>query len=193
MSGTAAKRWTLQEFLDWEERQEHRHEFVDGDIRMITGGTKGHAGIARNILFALYGRLRGSPCLPFGSDLRVTIPSYGNVRYPDVTVDCGRQDPDAQEASKPVVVFEVLSKSTAWYDQTRKFRDYEACPDILHYVCVSQSEVRVSVWLRDGDGRLVAQDDITDLTATLDLPAIRVDLALADIYEGLAPILEPQA
>ena len=150
MSGTAAKRWTLQEFLDWEERQEHRHEFVDGDIRMMTGGTKGHAGIARNILFALYGRLRGSPCLPYGSDLRVTIPTVGNVRYPDVTVDCGHQDPDAQEAAKPV-------------------------------------------WLRDAHGRLVPQEDITDLSATLDLPAIGVDLALADIYEGVAPISEPQA
>ncbi|MEE2953364.1 MAG: Uma2 family endonuclease [Pseudomonadota bacterium] len=193
MSGTAAKRWTLQEFLDWEERQEHRHEFVDGDIRMMTGGTKGHAAIAGNIFASLHGKLRGSPCRPYGSDLRVLIPTTGSARYPDVTVDCGVHDPDAYDAAKPVVVFEVLSKSTAWYDQTRKLRDYEACPDILHYVCVSQSEVRVSVWLRDGDGRLVAQDDITDLTATLDLPAIGVDLALADIYEGLVPILEPQA
>ena len=103
------------------------------------------------------------------------------------------EERDAQEAAKPVVVFEVLSKSTAWYDQTRKLRDYEACPDILHYVCVSQSEVRVSVWLRDAHGRLVPQEDITDLSATLDLPAIGVDLALADIYEGVAPISEPQA
>ncbi len=192
MSEARAKGWTLDEFLAWEDRQERKHEFVGGRVVMMTGGTGAHALIAANIISVLRPMLRGSPCLPFGSDRRVPIPATRNSRYPDVTIDCGRFDPTARDASEPIVVFEVLSKSTGWYDQTQKLRDYDSVPTVRQYVCVSQSEARVSVWLRDDNGRLAQKPDILTggLPLALDRPVV---LSLDAIYEDIPFTGSPEA
>jgi Uma2 family endonuclease len=183
MSEARNEIWSLADFLAWEGEQERRHEFVDGRPRMMTGGTQAHAVIAANVVSLLRPMLRGSPCRPTGSDLRVPIPANGNSRYPDVTIDCGPFDPAARNATEPTVVFEVLSKSTAWYDQTQKVRDYESVETIRQYVCISQSEARVTVWLRDRDGRFAQQPDIAggELTVLASVAPIR--LPLSGIYE----------
>lgn len=184
MSETSRRIFGLSEFLQWELGEERRFELVESEAVMMAGGTQAHALIAANIVYALRTALRGGSCRPFGSDLRLPIPATGNSRYPDVIVDCGRFDPDAHDASEAAVVFEVLSDSTGWYDQTRKLRDYDSLPSIRQYVCVSQSERRVLVWRRDGSGRLVPDAVILDGTLALDLGVATVELPLADIYEG---------
>jgi Uma2 family endonuclease len=185
MSEARRASWSLADFLAWETEQGERYEFVGGRAVMMAGGTQAHALIAANIVALLRPLLRGSGCRPAGSDLRVSIPATGNARYPDATIDCGRFDPAAHDASEPRIVFEVLSKSTGWYDQTEKLRDYAAVPAIRQYVCVSQSERRVSVWLRDGEGRLVAQPDLVGAEDRLPIVGLDAPLALAGIYEGL--------
>ncbi|KQQ82018.1 Uma2 family endonuclease [Aureimonas sp. Leaf324] len=184
MSEAKARIWKLSEFLLWEEGQERRFELVEGQAVLVAGGTQAHALIAANIVSSLRPLLRGSPCRPGGSDLRIPIVETGNVRYPDVTVDCGPFRPEAHDASEPRVVFEVLSQSTGWYDQTRKLRDYERVPFIRQYICVSQSELRVSLWLRDEGNRLVPQDDVLAGSVAIDLDGYSLDLPLADIYDG---------
>lgn len=184
MSEPSRRIFSLDEFLRWEDRQEQKFELVDGQTVMMAGGTQAHALIAANIVSALRAALRGGPCRPSGSDLRLPIPATGNSRYPDVTVDCGRFDPAARDATEPRIVFEVLSDSTGWYDQTRKLRDYDAVPSIRQYVCVSRSEARVLIWRRDAAGRLVPEAAILDGDATLDTGEGGVSLRLADIYEG---------
>ncbi len=94
----------------------------------MAGGAQVHALIASNLIAFLRPKLRGGPCRPSGSDLRIPIPATGNLRYPDVTIDCGRFDPSSLNVSEPTVVFEILSRSTGWYDQTTKLRDYETVP-----------------------------------------------------------------
>lgn len=184
MSEARSHGWSLTEFLAWENGQERRHEFVSGRAVMMVGGTRAHALIAANLIALLRPMLRGSSCLPFGSDLRVPIPATGNSRYPDVMIDCGRFDPAALDASEPAVIFEVLSKSTGWYDQTQKVRDYDSVPTVRQYICVSQSEMRASVWLRGGDGRLIQQPDILEGDLSLTLGDGSFVLSLAGIYEG---------
>lgn len=184
MSGASSQIWSLTEFLAWENRQERRYEFVNGQAVMMAGGTRAHALIATNLLALLRPMLRGSSCLPSGSDLRVPIPATGNSCYPDVTIDCGPFDPDAHDAAEPTVIFEVLSKSTGWYDQTQKVRDYASIPTVRQYICVSQSESRVSIWLRDGEGRLVQQDDVLDGEFLLAIDGDRRSLRVTEIYEG---------
>jgi Uma2 family endonuclease len=180
--------WTLQEFLPWEEQQPDRYELVDGQPVLMSGGTQAHNLIAVNLISALRPLLRGTPCRPGGSDLRVPVPVTGRSRYPDVTIDCGRYEPGAHDATSPAVVFEVLSQSTKWFDQNKKLTDYDTIPSIQQYVCISQDELRISVWTRGVEGRLLQQDDITDSSATLNLSCIGVSLSLSDIYEdtGLA-------
>ncbi|MBE7186549.1 MAG: Uma2 family endonuclease [Methylobacterium mesophilicum] len=184
MSEARSQAWSLAEFLAWEDTRDRRYEFVDGQIHMMAGGTQAHALIAANLVAILRPMLRGSPCRPSGSDLRIPIPATGNSRYPDVTIDCGRFDPAAHDASEPAVVFEVLSKSTGWYDQTQKVRDYDSVPSIRQYVCVSQSEARVSIWLRDGENRLVQRDDVLEGGISLALDASSQAVRLTEIYEG---------
>ncbi len=111
----AGLRWTLGEFLPWEENQPAKYELVDGEPRLMTGGTQAHHLIGLNIVAALRDRLRGSPCRPWGSDLRV-ITGTGNSRYPDALIDCGGFQPISHNTSAPAVVFEVLSRSTGWLD-----------------------------------------------------------------------------
>ncbi|MBF0394755.1 MAG: Uma2 family endonuclease [Alphaproteobacteria bacterium] len=177
MSEPRPREWSLDEFLDWEARQAERWELADGQPVMMAGGTQAQALIAVNLLTMLRPLLRGTPCRPSGSDLRVPVPATGNCRYPDITIDCGEFRPDAHDVSMPVVVFEVS-------DRTKKLKDYDSIPSIRQYVCLFQDEPRVSVWLRGGDGRLVPQDDVTGLDASFTVVGIDQPLALAGIYEG---------
>ena len=184
MSEARAEIWSLPDFLAWESGQERRWELVEGHAVMMAGGTQAHALIAANLIVALRPLLRSSSCRPVGSDLRIPVPATGNVRYPDVTIDCGRFEPSAHDASEARIVFEVLSQSTGWYDQTRKLRDYESVPTVRQYVCISQSEPRVSVWLKGEDGRFVQQDDILAGELSLYIEGSPISLPLTDIYEG---------
>ncbi|MEN3792046.1 Uma2 family endonuclease [Fulvimarina sp. MAC3] len=184
MSEAATNSMTLSKFLDWEKRQERKFEFVAGEPRMMTGGTQAHALIGANIQTSLHTRLRGNPSRVGSSDLRVTVPATGNSRYPVVTVDCEPYEPASHDASKPPVVFEALSKSTAWCDQSRKLRDYETVRDIRQYVCGSQSESRISVWTRDDQGRFLAEEDITEEMGELQIEPLGMSVPISEIYDG---------
>lgn len=190
MSEARRQDWDLATFLAWEASQPARYELVDGAPRLMTGGSQAHALIGGNIVAGLNPGLRGSPCRPTGSDLRV-VTGNGNVRYPDALIDCGPFRPESHDASEPAAVFEVLSRSTAWIDLYAKLRDYDATPSILLYAVVAQDEPHVAVWRRDPSGRLAVTAALTgrDAVLELELPAAAV-LRLADIYDGLA---EPAA
>lgn len=174
--------WDLPSFLEWEAGQEERYELDAGEPRLMTGGSQAHALIASRLLALLWQRLEGRSCWPYGSDLRVPIPATGNCRYPDVTIDCGAFDPAAQEASGPTVIFEVLSPSTAWFDQSRKLRDYESLPSLRQYVLVSQSEVRVDVWRRGEGGRFVIAAPLSDCSQTLSVETCETPIPLTALY-----------
>jgi Uma2 family endonuclease len=178
--------WSFEAFLAWEAVQPDRYEFVDRQPRLMTGGTQAHTAICVNIVSLLRERLRGTPCRPGGSDLRVPIPGSGQSRYPDALIDCGRFDPAAHDASEPAVVFEVLSKSNDLRDQYGRLSDYDTVASIRHYVVVAQTEAVVVVYDRDAAGRLAPGRMLTDPAAELVLTVIGISLPLAGIYEGLA-------
>src|SRR5438270_11601589 len=102
---------TLDQFVDWEERQELRFEFDGVDIQAMTGGTLLHARIQVNLIAALHSRLRGGPCYVLGSELKVRTTT--SIRYPDAMVVCVRGEAKATTTSEPIVLFEILSPSTA--------------------------------------------------------------------------------
>lgn len=177
--------WSLAAFLTWEAVQAARYELVDGRPLLMTGGTQAHRAICVNIVSLLHEKLRGTPCRPGGSDLRIPIPGTGQSRYPDALVDCGKFEPASHNASEPTVVFEVLSKSNDLRDQHGRLRDYDTVPTIRHYVVVAQTEPVVVVYDRDAAGRLAPGSMITEPTSTLDLSALAIALPLAAIYDGL--------
>jgi Uma2 family endonuclease len=175
------KPMTLAEFLEWEEGQPVRYEFDGFGPVAMTGGTYGHSTIQRNLAFALTGRLRGKPCQFQGSDLKIQV-GDGHIRYPDGMVVCSPVDRTATVVHEPVVVFEVLSPSTAAKDRIVKAREYQATPSIRRYVMLEQDSVGATVYARSGE---TWTHEILVADSILSLPEIGVSLPLAELYEGI--------
>ncbi len=142
---------TAEEFLgiDFGER---KAELDNGVIRMMAGGTQRHARVQSNIIVALAPRLRGTGCAAYGSDMATRTRDI-SIRYPDVTVLCGREGPEHDNdkaASNPRVVFEVLSAGTARTDLLIKLDEYKALDSIDTIVFVDIAVERLRVVQRTG-------------------------------------------
>jgi len=175
------KPMTLAEFLKWEERQPLRYEFDGVGPVAMTGGTLGHSAIQRNLAISVGGRLRGKPCQFHGSDLKFQV-AEGHVRYPDGMVVCSPVDRTATVVYDPVIVFEVLSPSTAGNDRIAKAREYQATPSVQRYVMLEQDGVSATVYARSGE---TWTHEILIADSILSLREIGVELPLAELYDGI--------
>ncbi len=180
------KPMSLAEFLEWEERQPLRYEFDGVAPEAMTGGTAGHADIQANLAAALRTRLRGKPCRFYGSDLKIQV-AGDHIRYPDGIVVCTAVERTATIVHDPVVIFEVLSPSTASTDRIVKAREYQAKDSVQRYVMLEQDRVGATVYARAGDRWTF---DILPEGAVLAMPEIGVEVPLAELYEGL--VFEPR-
>lgn len=149
---------TVAQFLEWEERQEAKHEFVDGqvvernvDAEGFAGGTLDHAAIALNILVPLHAALRGGPCRAFGSDALVETPR--GLRYPDASVTCDKRDfgERLRIIRFPKLVVEVISPSSPSIDLEEKYDEYTALPSLEEYLVVDSRKRWARVYRRQGD------------------------------------------
>src|SRR5438552_3861421 len=128
---------------------ETRYEYLDGEVRMMAGGTLDHATICLNIATVLRSSLRGRSCRVFPSDARVRVSETRYV-YPDVTVSCdGRDRGQSDIVQSPRLVVEVLSPSTERHDRVKKFRFYQQCPTIQEYVLVNTAYPAVELLRRE--------------------------------------------
>lgn len=169
------------------EASETKLEFVDGQIRMMSGGTPDHALISANIVIALSAALKGKDCKVYSSDLRVRVGKRDYV-HPDVTVVCGARvvdEVDTNAVTNPVLVVEVLSKTTEPYDRGPKLLKYSSVPSLRVYVMVRQDAPFVEVVSRDdaeGGWNWIQSDD---LTQTLPMEGLGINLEMAPIYAGV--------
>jgi Uma2 family endonuclease len=177
--------WTWESYLAWEATQPLRYELVDGQVYAMVGGSAAHDIIGNNLRSELRTALRGQTCRVQGPDLKVK--AGHDVRYPDALIDCGRLDPDSVHAQEPTAVFEVLSKSTAWIDQSLKLRNYDATPSIRTYVLISQDEPRVLIYTRDETGHLGPASLVLleGMEASIDIPEYAISIPFSAVYEGL--------
>jgi Uma2 family endonuclease len=144
-------RFTFAEYLAFEASSNVKHEYLDGQIYAMAGGTPEHAALAAAVIGLLFPQLRVGPCRALDADLRVRVRATGLATYPDVTVVCGPRelDPDDPNAvTNPTLVVEVLSPSTEDYDRGDKFEHYKRLPSLQQYVIVSHREHRIEVWSR---------------------------------------------
>lgn len=142
------------DYLAFEREAETKHEYINGHVYAMAGGSPEHARLAARLSALLLQALAGRPCEVFSSDLRVRNRQTGRSTYPDVTVICGRIEraPDDQHAAtNPLLIAEVLSEGTEMLDRGDKWRHYQRIPSLQTYVLVSQSEPRVEVYRRAGD------------------------------------------
>ncbi|MBY0563294.1 MAG: Uma2 family endonuclease [Hyphomonadaceae bacterium] len=182
MNAPARLTMSRDRYLDWEKTQERKHELVEGEVRSMAGGTAAHNAICANLIITLGIRLKGKPCRAFGSDMKVAIPN-GNMRYPDVVVDCGKPKPTDLWAAEPRVIIEVLSPSTEWFDQTQKLEEYQSIASVAHVAFLSQNRAFGRVWSRAGDGWTSVDSD--GVKASFGLAAIDLSLPLSDVYDGV--------
>jgi Uma2 family endonuclease len=148
-------RYTLDEYRRLEEYSNVKHEFLDGAVYAMGGGTPEHGARAMRIGAALVSQLRGKRCVEYSSDVRIKIAASGLFTYPDVSVVCGaeqRDKVDPHALTNPVVLVEVTSPSTAAYDRGEKLEHYKLLPSVQEVVIVAREEPRIEVWRRAGSG-----------------------------------------
>lgn len=180
----AEKLYTLEEYVKLEAATGLKHEFDSGVVTAMAGGTPEHARLAARTTFVLEDNLKGKPCKPFSSDLKVK--AGGKVLYPDVSVLCPpvKRDPAFPDAVlNPRVIFEVLSESTEAYDRGAKFALYRENRELTDYVLISPERIYGEHYSRHND-------DTWNLTflgaqSVLRLPSVECEIPLASLYEGM--------
>jgi Uma2 family endonuclease len=189
MVGPAQKLFfTFAEYLEREQASETKHEYLNGQIYDMAGGTVPHGRIAANVIGVLFGQLRGRPCSPQTSDVRVRVQATGLTTYPDVSVVCGEAKTDVEDPNaivNPVVLVEVLSPSSEAYDRGEKFAHYRRIPSLQEYVLVSYQTRRIEVYRR-GEGGVWSLHEARD-HETMELVSIGCTLALDDVYRNVEP------
>jgi Uma2 family endonuclease len=174
-----------EEYLVRERAAEYRSEYLAGEVRAMTGASRKHNRIAMNLGALLHGQLRGGPCEPFMSDMRVKVERTGAYFYPDVVVACGSsrlEDEHQDTLLNPVVIVEVLSPSTADYDHSGKWEHYRRIPTLMDYLLLKQDEPCVERYARQAEG-LWLFSETSGPDAALRLDSIGCTLALRDVYE----------
>lgn len=181
---------TYAEYLALESGSEVKHEFIDGVIVAMSGGTVAHGRLIARATRLLNDGIKERPCVVMPSDMRLRIRAANRTTYPDLYVVCGgfeNADDDPHALVNPTVIVEVLSGSTEDSDRSDKFAAYRRLPSLREYVLISQQERRVEVFRRDGRAWRLDEFRAGD---TLALVSLDIELAVTDIYiDAIGPII----
>ena len=167
---------SIKEYLQHEMKSEVKHELIDGRIYAMAGASKNHERIAGNIYAEFSRHLKKSSCEPFASDIKVK--AGVNFFYPDVMVVCDDKTEDEHYTEYPVIIVEVLSRSTCQNDRTTKRFAYLNLPSLQEYVLIEQDFVDIEVVRRKGGWR----SKHYFLGDTVTCESIDLSLTVADIY-----------
>jgi Uma2 family endonuclease len=169
------------DYLAAEEVSPIRHEYRDGEVFAMTGGTRNHNAIIGNLLVALKTQLRGSGCRVFLVGMKLRIEASNAFYYPDVVVTCDDRDRpnNEQYISYPRLIIEVLSPSAARFDRTAKFADYRTIPSLTEYVLVSTDCQAIELFQKSDRGEW----QLANPSDPMQLMSVNVSIAIAEIYE----------
>jgi Uma2 family endonuclease len=192
------QRYSFSDYLDIEEMSPLvKHEFFDGGVWAMAGGSPDHAALAANVIRILGDQLLEKPCRVFTSDLRIRVKETGLGTYPDATVVCHAleldpADPKGHTVVNPTVLVEVLSPSTEEYDLGEKREHYQTIPSLREIVFVAHGARRVDVWRREEDrwtrhSTVEGAAILESIDCTLPLDGVYFD-ALRPRAEGRDPI-----
>ena len=176
---------SVEEYLALEEQAQTKSEYIDGWIRAMTGAQFRHVRVATNSLISLGIQLRGKPCIPLSSDMKVHIDREGRRRfyYPDVQVVCQSNDPLSVFQDHPVLIIEVLSPSTRRYDLDEKMAAYLTIPSLECYIALEQHQP-IAIVMRRSNGGFLRQT-IQGIDQMIDLPFLGCSLPMQEIYDGI--------
>jgi len=163
------------EYLTLERKSEMRHEYFDGQMFAMVGASRRHNVITLNVGAKIHAHLQDRDCEAYVNDMRVKIDSSGLYTYPDVVIVCDEpqfEDDEVDTLLNPVVIIEVLSKSTEGYDRGKKFEHYRRLPSLNEYLLISQDEPHIDHFVKQADGHWLL-GEATGLEAAIDM---------ADVY-----------
>jgi Uma2 family endonuclease len=193
------RRFTVEEYLKIDSDSQIRHEYVQGQIIDMAGGTDEHSRIIVNVIGELRNRLRGKPCQPRDGNLRVRFGRKVIYGYPDALIICGQPQFDPVAAGNttllnPRVLIEVLSETTEAYDRGLKFERYREIESFEEYVLIAQDRPSVEVYRRQPSGLWTLQPYL-GVEASAGIFAAGIELPLAEIYAGIdfPPETQPES
>jgi Uma2 family endonuclease len=178
------KFYSPDEYRELEETAEFRNEYRDGEIVQLSAGSINHSRIIRNLSRVLGTLLEGQPYELFHNDLRLWIPRYRRGTYPDVMVIQGEpvfNEGRSDEILNPMLIVEVLSKSTNNFHKEDKFRFYRSIPELREYVLVSQYEFLVEQYIKTESNEWLFREDEGE-TATVSFASVGVQMSISEIY-----------
>lgn len=179
-----------EEYLRRERLAATKHEYLEGEVIAMAGGSREHVRISANLIFSLMSRTRGTSCEVFGSDLRLYVEWGKFFAYPDVSVVCGEPshlDGQRDTITNPRVLVEVLSPTTRNYDRGDKSLRYRMLPSLAEYLLVEQQPVDIELYRHQADGSWGVWR-ILDPNAAIRLESINVDLPVSEIYAGVVAL-----
>jgi Uma2 family endonuclease len=168
---------TEEEYLRMEAESEVKHEYFDGRAYAMAGAGYNHNCITANVLGEFRNHLKGTPCVTFSSDMKVRIGK--DYTYPDVLVSCDKMASDDYFCISPVIIVEVLSKSTRKRDTTDKLIRYINIPSVEEYVLIEQDVVSIEVLRRNNDWR----PEYFYLGDSVTFDLIQLTLTVEEIYD----------
>ncbi|MCC3421355.1 MAG: Uma2 family endonuclease [Microcoleus sp. PH2017_29_MFU_D_A] len=181
------KTYTAEEYLEAEVNSVDRHEFINGEIILMAGGSPDHNEIALNLGGALKLALKGKPYRTFSSDQRLWVPQLNNYTYPDLIVaakpielQSGRTD----TITNPLLIAEVLSKGTRAYDRDDKFAAYRSIPSFQEYLLIDQYRVQVQQYSKTDANKWIFSE-YSCAGDRLMLTSVQVEISVADLYENI--------
>lgn len=187
MEAQEKKIYTSEEYLEFEVNSDTRHEYIHGEIIPMTGGTPNHNDIVSILNAILRVSLKGQSYSIFIADQRLWIPNFGIHTYPDVMVvakpielQAGRKD----TVTNPLLIAEVLSKSTKSYDRDEKFAAYRTIPTFQEYLLIDQYTPHVEQYSKT-DANKWTFSEYDSLEACVELECISCKILLADIYSDI--------
>jgi Uma2 family endonuclease len=179
-----APRLTPEEYFAWEEQQLERHEYIDGQVYAMSGGTIDHGAITLNFGALLKSHMRGRGCKTLNSDCRVSIVGSTKYVYPDLSITCDERDKaTTQYITYPCLIIEVLSPGTEAYDRGNKFKMYRRNPSLQEYVLVSANEIEIELFRKtDKDNWQIINYQLGDF---VELKSIDLSIPIEQIYEDI--------
>jgi Uma2 family endonuclease len=180
------KKFTVEEYLDYENASPEKHEYYQGEIFAMAGAGKRHNLIFSNLFTEIGIRLKGKKCKPYGSDMRTHIPENSLFTYPDISIVCGdiiNSPWDKDSNMRPAVIIELLSPSIKNYDRGEKFTLYRDIPSLKEYILVDTESIHIEVFRLNDNARWELQEYKT-IAEILDIKSVGVSVPISDIYEG---------
>ena len=166
-----------EDYLEDEKISDIKHEYFDGEIFAISGGSINHQRLTLNVSSELRHHLKGTPCEAFSSDIKVRADNGRKYFYPDVLVSCNNDDGNKHFSESPRIIVEVLSNSTRKFDKNLKRQIYQSIPSLEEYVLIEQDRVEIEVSRKSTNWQPVfyfIDDAITFESIGLTLPVLEI-------------------